>query len=112
MEFVEELTDIEASFKFLSPTPTRVVWHQDQAGFVPNSCPGSAHYYGSETASSYGGSDADHGGAGAETEDSSRYRDQVSTGVHHVCVPCAPVNCGHRGEVESSCGNCIISVSR
>ena len=80
-DFVHELADIEASFEFLSPTPTRVVWHQDQAGLIPNSCPGSAHYYeGVGIASADGEGDAYHGGADARRRDDSRYRDQVSTG--------------------------------
>ena len=70
---------MEASFKFLSPTPTQVVWHQDQAGLIPNSCPGSAHYYGT--------SDAGQGVGGTGGGDGSQYRDQVSTaGAHVFCV--------------------------
>eukprot|EP00752_Nemacystus_decipiens_P007447 g6656.t1 len=55
-----------------------LIGQEDQAGFVPNSCPGSSHYYGgSETSSFYGGgSDASHGD-GAGSGDYSRDRGQV-----------------------------------
>lgn len=92
-EFAREYADIDAAFKFLSPTPIRIVWHQDQAGLIPNSCPGSAYYYDGGGAPSSGeSSDSSHGGAGAGTGDDSRHRGQVSEGVHSSCAPCLNFN--------------------
>lgn len=35
-EFTSNSSDIEAALKVLAPT--RTVWHQEQAGIVPNAC--------------------------------------------------------------------------
>ncbi|CAM9145497.1 unnamed protein product, partial [Pylaiella littoralis] len=79
--FAQDMADIETSIEFLSPTPTQFVWHQDQAGIIPNSCPGFPRPYRDGSVPSHDGSDASDGwggGVDAGRRDGSRRRDEVS----------------------------------
>lgn len=92
-EFAQDMADIETSIEFLSPTRTQLVWHQDQAGIIPNSCPGSPPRYSDEPLSFHDGSYASNGGGGgidADREDEGWRRDKVSTGVggHRALICC------------------------
>lgn len=82
-EFAQDMADIEASVEFLSPSSSQLVWHQDQVGIIPNSCPESPHSYWEESVSFHDGSDASDGAGGgidAGRGDGNRRRDEVSRG--------------------------------
>ena len=40
-EFTADTADVEAALAVLAPT--RLLWHQDQAGIIPNSCSDKSH---------------------------------------------------------------------
>lgn len=54
--------------------PTRLVWHKDQAGIIPNSCPEKTYQYGGWDVESQ-----DEGGGGGSSSESQRKHREEST---------------------------------